>query len=159
MTSRWLSESAISYSVRFGSTHFQFGSIRFDLLLQNLHPVRFDSAESNRTEPNYSTIRFGFGLCWEPLIPTTWIPCSNAQWKTIKPIRPNPLIPILMFNWTWALKHKKNALPLLREREKHRSRYEKGYNQGNMCADRSGKTILSISIETREQEKCWQRLC
>ena len=50
------------HSVRFGSTHFAFGSIRFDLLFRNLDSVRFGSAESNRTEPNYSTIRFGFGL-------------------------------------------------------------------------------------------------
>ena len=46
-------------SVRFGSTHFAFGSIRFDLLFRNLDSVRFGSAESNRTEPKYSTIRFG----------------------------------------------------------------------------------------------------
>ena len=57
-----VSVADISYSVRFGSTHCVFGSIRFDPLLQNLYSVRFGSAESNRIEPNYSTIRFGFGL-------------------------------------------------------------------------------------------------
>lgn len=34
-------------------------------------------------------------ILYIPLMPTTLTPCSSAHRKTSRPIRPNPLIPIL----------------------------------------------------------------
>jgi hypothetical protein len=70
---RFDSSELIFDSIRFVRTYIRFDSIR--LLKKNLDSdsirfdrisirIRFNSPEPNRIESNYSTIRFGFALCY-----------------------------------------------------------------------------------------------